>query len=354
MSRRRTQHLVLAVTVLIGLAAVGFVQGSGGGSDAGFFVGGESADDSVAEDIAADGQADFSNDGGVQGGHIAMGGSGSGASGATGGSNVALSRQGADEDAGAPPAPSLPASGFRDRIIKDGRMEVEVPEGRFDEAFGAALRLADGVNGQVVASQSTGDRDGRSSGEVTIRVPAERFEELLTTAGTIGDVQSSRVTSQDVSGEFTDLQSRLRHLQAQERFYLELLDEAQVVGDAIAVNQHLSQILAEMEQVQGRLRLLEERTTYSRLTVALFEPGTGHIPGLLLREEGGVLAAAWHDALRGLQQTLGALLVGSFTMAPLAALGLLGWAAWRRLRPRPAAEGPRPAGEQQEGPLHVG
>lgn len=365
---RRVRNLVIAGVGVLLLIGIGTARGGMGARDEGVTVFAEDrgsgtefagsadfADDSVTDEFA---ERELGTTAPRQGRGVTVGGGG-GATGGGGGGDLAAGAAeeadagadfGADSSAAAP-LPPIPDS---ERIIKDGRVEVEVPKGGFDRAFAAVLGLAEKVGGQIANSQSSRDED-RASGEVTIRVPVQRFEQLLASADGIGTVEHRQITSQDVSGEYVDLQARVRHLQAQEQFYLGLLGKARVVGDAIAINQHLSTVQAEMEQIRGRLRLIEERTTYSRLTISLYEPGVVPLLTDRLPDQRGVLAQAWHEAVMALQETMGALLVGAFTMAPLIALALIGWALWRRLRARPAASpDPRPAVEEEQGPLPVG
>lgn len=314
-------------------------EGAFGEKDAGGDFGNVS-DEAVAPVPTAGDGVGGTGDGRHSGAGIAVGGSGSAGSEAYG------------TDSGIPVA-APPVLGLNDRIIKDGRIEVEVPRGGFDRAYAQVIALAGKVGGTVVRSQTTRQED-QASGEVTIRVPADRFEDLLGSATGVGKILHRGIESSDVSGEFVDLESRLRHLQAQERFYMDLMSKARTVGDAVAINQNLATVQAEKEQVQGRLRMLDEQTTFSRLTVALHEPGVFPLISQVPVAPRGVLAQAWADAVQALQQTVGALLVGAFTLAPLLVLALLGWAAWRRLRPRPAPQDPRPAAVESEGPLPVG
>lgn len=364
---RRVRNLVIAGVGVLLLIGIGTARGGMGARDEAVTV---FAEDGRSRTELSKGEAGFSGDSVTdefaerefgstavrQGGGVTVGGGG----GATGGGGAGDSAAGrgaegeADFSADSSAAVPLPPIPDSERIIKDGRVEVEVPKGGFDRAFAAVLGLAEKVGGQIANSQSSRDED-RASGEVTIRVPVQRFEQLLASADGIGTVEHRQITSQDVSGEYVDLQARVRHLQAQEQFYLGLLGKARVVGDAIAINQHLSTVQAEMEQIRGRLRLIEERTTYSRLTISLYEPGVTPLLTDRLPEQRGVLAQAWHEAVMALQESVGALLVGAFTMAPLIAVALIGWALWRRLRARPAATpDPRPAVEEEQGPLPVG
>lgn len=160
-----------------------------------------------------------------------------------------------------------------DRIVRDGTMRVRVEEDTFDSAFDRLVRLADRFGGTVLASDASTADDGSTSGTVTVRVPAEDFDALLVAVGGVGEVERRSITSEDVSDEYVDLEARLRHNQAQERFYLSLLDRAKDVDDAIAVQQRVEGIQQTIERIEGRLRFLDERTSFSRLTVELFEAG---------------------------------------------------------------------------------
>lgn len=310
----------------------------GGGGEAGFSSG--SGDFGFAEDSAPAPMSMEASGGTIAGSSVGGGGG--------------AAREAAAQDYSVPasvPAPP-PSLGLNERIIKDGRVEIEVARNGFDRGYAQVLALATKVGGAVVQSQSTHQED-QASGEVTIRVPADRFEDLLASTGGIGKILHRSIESSDVSGEFVDLGSRLRHLEAQERFFMELMSKARTVGDAVAINQNLATVQAEKEQVQGRLRLLDEKTTYSRLTIALHEPGATPLISQVPLAPRGVLAQAWADSVEALQQTIGALLIGAFTLAPLALLALVAWALWRRLRPRPALD-PRQADASSEGPVSVG
>jgi predicted component of type VI protein secretion system len=115
-----------------------------------------------------------------------------------------------------------------------------------------------------------------------------------------------------VSDEYVDLEARLRHNQAQERFYLSLLDRAEDVDDAIAVQQQVAGIQQTIEQIEGRLRFLDERTSYSRLTVELFEAGGAFQTGSAPQPS---LARYWVTARAALVNVLGgALVVGSVAL----------------------------------------
>jgi len=231
--------------------------------------------------------------------------------------------QEAAADAAAPGAADDRASAvltatIGDRIVRDGTMRIRVEEDAFDGAFDRLVGIAEQFGGTVLASDaSTGD-DGATSGTVTVRVPAEDFDDLLVAVGRVGEVEQRSITSEDVFDEYVDLEARLRHNRAQERFYLSLLDRAEDVDDAIAVQQRVDGIQQTIEQIEGRLRFLDERTSFSRLTVELFEVGGA------FQAEGTAqpsFARYWATARAALVNVLGGALVVATVALPFAIVG---------------------------------
>ena len=246
--------------------------------------------------------------------------------------------------------PQTPAVRTGDRIIKEGTVTIEVEKGEFDDAFKAVIDAADQYGGDAVGSTTTTSDNGDIFGSVTVRVPVANFEDLLVGVGDIGTIRNRDVDSTDVSAEFTDLESRLRHLQAQERFYLGLFDQAESVEDAIRVQQQLDGIQNAIEKIQGRMNFLDDRTSFSTLTVELFEPGAG--APLLEPEEPTTdrptFGRYWDTARDTFVNVVGAMLVVLVFIAPLLVPALIVGALWmshrRQRRPVP----PPPAARQEE------
>jgi hypothetical protein len=282
---------------------------------------------------------------------------------ATGGEEAPVALGGAADEDGvqAPELEPLPDSAFAgQRIIKEGTVSIEVEEGNFDAAFQTVIANARRLGGDVVGSSTQTSDDGDTIGSVTVRVPVEDFEDLLVDMTGIGTVRDRNITSQDVSTEFTDLESRLRHLEALERFYLGLFDEAESVNDAISVQQKLGEVQGQIEKAQGRLNLLDDRTSFSTLTVEIFEPGAG---GSLLAEEEPTdrptLARYWDTARDAFVNVVGAMLVVVLFLLPLLVpLAFVAFVALRYLRRRrpsdePVFQTPAPQPEPEPEPEPV-
>jgi hypothetical protein len=292
-------RIVIVVVTLVALALAGCSGGSeamsdsGGGGEAVLQEPAPAEEAAAAEDgAAARGDADTSAAGG--------------------------------DTTGTAQVPAMPG----DRIVREGSMRVEIDEGGFDRAFNRVLDTSTRLGGTVVSSNATSDDEGLTSGTVTVRVPSDDYDALLTAMAQIGTVRDRSITSQDVSAEFVDLEARLRHNQAQERFYLSLLERAETVEDAIAVQQQVDDIQQAIEQIEGRLTYLEERTSFSRLTVELFETGSAFQP----TGADPTFARYWEMARNGLINVLGVTLVLGTALLPFALVGLVIFFAVRRLR----------------------
>jgi hypothetical protein len=236
----------------------------------------------------------------------------------------------------------LPEAPAGDKVIKEGSVTIAVEAGTFDRSFARVVRIAADLGGNVISSTTDTTDGGDASGSITVRVPVERYEQLLVGVADIGEIRSRDIRAQDVTGEYTDLESRLRHLQAQERFYLELLADVESIADAISLRQQLDGLQSDIEQVKGRLQLLDARTSFSVLTVQLFEPDAP--PGEIGPPPAGrpSLAEWWASAQDALVNVVGAMLVAAFFVGPLLVPVLLAWMAWRSLRRREVIARPTP------------
>jgi hypothetical protein len=228
--------------------------------------------------------------------------------------------------------PSTRPAASGERIIRDGTVAVEIDAGDFDAAFADVVRAARRHGGHVTDSETHRSDSGAASGRVTVRVPVDDYDDLLTAVDDIGTTISRDIHAQDVTAEYTDLESRERNLEAQQRFYLELLDDAESVSDAIAVRQQLETIQGEIEQIRGRLRMLDDRTSFSTLTVELFEPGADRAPPPGVGADRPTLAGYWDTARDAFVNAVGALLVAAMFAVPLAVPVAGALLAWRIVR----------------------
>jgi hypothetical protein len=153
------------------------------------------------------------------------------------------------------------------KIVKNGYMTLEVND--ITEAIAGITRVANELNGYVVSSEQSGDKD-ITYGRIAIRVPSDRFDEALDRLRKLAvKVPNESTSSQDVTEEYTDLQAQLRNLEATEAQYLELLKKAEKVEDILAVQRELSNVRGQIEQIKGRIQYLERTSDMALIEVNL-------------------------------------------------------------------------------------
>ncbi|MBN2462137.1 MAG: DUF4349 domain-containing protein [Dehalococcoidia bacterium] len=155
------------------------------------------------------------------------------------------------------------------RLVKTGYINLEVND--IVEAMAGVTRVASELNGYVVSSNESGDKD-ITYGRISIRVPSDRFDEAFDRLRELAiKVTNKSTDSQDVTEEYTDLQAQLRNLEATEAQYLELLKKAETVEDTLKVYQQLSNVRQEIERIKGRIQYLERTSDMSLIEVSLYK-----------------------------------------------------------------------------------
>jgi len=153
------------------------------------------------------------------------------------------------------------------KIVKTGYITLEVND--ITEAIASVTRVAEELDGYVVSSNESGDKD-ITYGRISIRVPSDRFDEAFDKLRKLAiKVTNKRTDSQDVTEEYTDLQAQLRNLEATEAQYLELLKKAEKVEDIVAVQRELSNVRGQIERVKGRILYLERTSDMALIDVNL-------------------------------------------------------------------------------------
>jgi Domain of unknown function (DUF4349) len=246
------------------------------------------------------------------------------------GEGLLTSQPGTSGGVGAPPARPIPDAG--QLIVKTADLSVEVPKGRFPEAFDRATAIAGPLGGFVSSSSSVGT--GTRSGALTIRVPATAFDRALAALRALGRVGSQSIAGQDVTTQYVDLTARLRTWESQETALLRLMAKAQSVSDTLRVQGELQRVQLTIEQLKGQIRVLNDRTSNATLTVQISEPRAKPTPVVNRSVQNPSIATALKRSIAGVLNVVVAVVVGLGYLVPIALLAMVAWLVVRRTRRR--------------------
>ncbi|HVF39431.1 MAG TPA: DUF4349 domain-containing protein [Gemmatimonadaceae bacterium] len=243
--------------------------------------------------------------------------------------------EGAAQDAASPGAQrgeaALRAQGASEiaptMLIRSGSASIEVD--RLDPAIVKVRQLATQLGGYIANSSISGGRDQMRSATLEMKIPAARYDQAITGLGGIGKVEAVNTSVEDVGEEYVDLTARVTNAKRlEERLVGLLATRTGKLEDVLAVERELARVREEIERFEGRMRFLRTRAAVSTLSVTVHEPAPilGQMPGE--NPIVGALKQAW----RNFVGFIAAMIASLGILIPLAALGVVGWIIFRRIR----------------------
>jgi hypothetical protein len=198
-----------------------------------------------------------------------------------------------------------------DKIIKTGYLEMEVDNyAKTLSDLAQRVQVAQGY----ISSQDEQRNNYRISNTLSIRVVNQNFDSLINGLGDMAKkVVSKSVNMQDVSEEYTDVAARLKSKKEVAARYSDILKSAKTIKDILAVEEQLRIIREEIESSEARLKFLDDRVSYSTITLQLYDELEYNAPAPLQAGFGQKLVAAVIGGWNGLL----ALSIGLVSVWPL-------------------------------------
>lgn len=180
------------------------------------------------------------------------------------------------QDAAAAPAPSEAAAAddaqMQEKIVRTFDLTVQTET--FDK-YVAALKAAVTAAGGYLeeCSVENGGYSARSDrwASIIARVPTAQAETFLAAAGKNGVVLESTETATNVTLQYVDLESRIKAYRTEQTTLLGLLEKADSLENTLKIQERLSEINYQLENYTAQLRVLENRVSYSTVTIDVQE-----------------------------------------------------------------------------------
>jgi len=177
-----------------------------------------------------------------------------------------------------------------------------------------------------------GEEDQRGGASFDIRVPSANLSSAIAALAHLGHVRSETNTTNDVTDQHTSTDRSLALAQAERASLLAQLRKTTAESEAARLKSRLHAIDEHIGQLQRQLRALDQRVTYTSLSLSLTPESSRGGAGAGGLTPGG----AAHDAATILAVALAVVLIAAAALLPVAAVVFALWAAFaltrRRLR----------------------
>jgi len=157
-------------------------------------------------------------------------------------------------------------------IIKSAEIKLLVEN--TDTAINRVTQVVGDAGGYIISSrvwyQAHYDGENYKYSTITIGVPVLQFERSLNRLrGLAVKVLDESASGEDVTDQYVDLESQLTNLEATRERIKSFLDDAKTVDEALRINAELSEIERQIEEIKGRMNYLQDRSSYSTITITL-------------------------------------------------------------------------------------
>lgn len=154
------------------------------------------------------------------------------------------------------------------KLIKDVSLTVETKD--YDNYIKNLRNKVASNGGYIESSEEYNDSEFRTF-DVTIRIPVEETDSFTDFASNNATVTSRSENIKDVTEQYVDIEARIKVYKAEEESLIEIMKQADNVTDLLVVKEQLADLRAEIESYTAQLKSLENKTSYSTITLTVYE-----------------------------------------------------------------------------------
>ncbi len=168
-------------------------------------------------------------------------------------------------------SPSPSQNTTDEKIIKTVDLTVETKE--FDNYLTLLKSNVSKFGGYVENSESNYGRYEYSTRRAyyIVRIPANKLEDFLASASEKGTIISKNEQQSNVTLEYVDIQSRINAYKTERETLTNLLSMATSLADTLSIQERLSEVNYQIETYTSKLNILENRVSYSTVSVDITE-----------------------------------------------------------------------------------
>lgn len=164
------------------------------------------------------------------------------------------------------PATNVPVA--KPQLIKSARLELVVVS--VEESIKAINTIVQQQQGDILSLEDNQSSSmSRPLAVLQLRIPQEKLDITIESLAKLGTIENRSLSSEDVSNQLVDLRARLKNLRKTEEALLEIMNRSGSVGDVLKVAQEVSNVRQSIEQIDAQLQNLQNRVTYSLVSVNL-------------------------------------------------------------------------------------
>jgi len=155
------------------------------------------------------------------------------------------------------------------KLIKEGEIEFETTDAK--QTREKIANIVSDCQGYI-SKDRTSSYTYKMEYNISIRVPAAKFDLLLNTISESAEkLDKKNIRVLDVTEEFIDIESRVKTKKELEERYKELLKKANKVEEILSIEREIGSLRTEIESIEGRFKYLQDRVSYSTLSVSFYE-----------------------------------------------------------------------------------